>query len=248
MTATFTHDDHSLIGGVDLGIWSARQPQFEAFMPAVGIEWTSTIQPAGIISSNDIPDFENQLRFPPPGNLKSGAPNVGEEDATDSAFTSWDVSRQIRMRAFKGANLTPVAAGDPDDPSGYHAPQNYPTNTAEGNDDHDAKDEDDNPYDGAAPGGQIGTLKSFDYPSQLIADKRRAPKGPTDSGVVGDRLHVYLNFHEFVRLLIGGKWYRVSDRYPWRHHYKLKRVNLEWNIEPETQEVFDLSPVENPQP
>lgn len=246
MTAKNTRMDYSEIGGVDLGIWSSRQPGFNAYMPAAGIEWIATIEPAELITGVEIPDLEQQLRFPPPGSKKRGVPDLGDEDATGSGFTSWDVSRQIRMRAFKGANLNAIGASDADDPSGYHAPQDYPENTVEGNDDSDSKDEDDNPYDDSEPGAEIGKLKSFDYPSQLVADNRRAPKGPANSGENGDRLHVYLNFREFVRLMIGGKWHRVSDHHHWRHHYKIMRQNGEWNKEPGTEEVFDLLPDVNP--
>ena len=98
-------------------------------------------------------------------------------------------------------------------------------------------DEDDNPYEGNAPGVAVGKLQSFDYPADPISDTK---------GANGDRLHVYLNFQEFVRLQIGGKWYRVSDYCPWRHHYKLKRTNGKWDKE--ADETFDLSNQQEAQP
>ncbi len=219
-----------------LGKQSARLGNNQ-FIAGAAIEWTATIQPQSVITDEDIPDLETQIRKRPPGKNK-GVPYLGNEDATDSEFAGWDVTRRIHLRAFKGPNLEQIGADDPDDSTHYLAPQDFPSDPVEGNDDPNVETEDDNPYDDSEPGKAAGTLMSFDLPSATYSDNQRAPFGPAGTGFDGDRLKVELTFQEFVRVQIGQKWYRCSGYMPWRHHYKLSRVSGKWTLE---EEIFDLN-------
>lgn len=65
----------------------------------------------------------------------------------------------------------------------------------------------------------IGEITSTDLPSHLMRDS---------TGSNGDTFEIRYQFGEFSRLLIGNKWYRVSDYIDWRAHYKMKREAGAW--------------------
>jgi hypothetical protein len=225
-----------------LGDYSGRQAG--KWFAGVGIEWTATVKPEEIITDEDRPELDKQTLVPPPGG-KIGVPGGGSNDNSNNGFSGWDMSRQRRTRAFKGTNLVPVQANDPDDSTGITFPVDYPTKPMEGNDDANPKEEDDFPYPDddelSQPRGLLGELVSTDTPLLEVLDPNKAPAGPAGTGFDGDKLIVRHNFREFARLQIGAKWYRVSDFGTWRHHYQLKRESGQWMLETGTQSVFDLS-------
>jgi hypothetical protein len=84
-----------------------------------------------------------------------------------------------------------------------------------GNDDAGHGDEDNNPY--TAP--DTGKLVGMDTPNRIMTH---------DKGANDDTVEWRLHFIEFTRLDIGGKWYRISDDFPWRLHIKMKKVADKW--------------------
>ncbi len=84
-----------------------------------------------------------------------------------------------------------------------------------GNDDAGVGDEDNDPYN--AP--HVGKLWGIDTPSRGILHS---------AGANGNTVEWRLHFMEFARLEINGKWYLISDYFPWRVHYKLKKESGKW--------------------
>jgi hypothetical protein len=80
-----------------------------------------------------------------------------------------------------------------------------------GNDDSDPTDE--VPTDPYTNGGK---LHSDDVPSRMLSDS---------TGNEGNSIEFKLYFREFARLQLGNTWFRISDFYPWRADFKLKKVN-----------------------
>jgi hypothetical protein len=229
----------SAINGGSLGIQSARDDESQIFRAAASIDWVANVYPEAIISGSERPDVENQIRQSPPGN-DAGVPRVAPPDASGSAYSGWDISRQITQRVFLGPNLDPVVVSATI-PSFYH-PIDYPNNPVEGNDDDNVADEDDNPY---APGkGIVGQLISNDRPGLNLSDSTSASH--MDPGVDGDRIKETRWFREFARIQIGNVWYRCSDYATWRYFVGLHRIDGKWQIDPNIAEVFDLMNTEIP--
>lgn len=195
------------------------------FLVKMGYEFTHTIKPATLITAVDRPDLSgaNTTSVPP-----AGGKNYAGNALSGGATKKWDSSRRIRQKT-----LNPSSVALPGDASFHDNFHNFPSVSdgdgrpggagaisfrdwlVAGNDDAGVGDEDNNPY--TAP--HTGKLWGIDTPSRGILHSAGA-----DGNTVEWRLH----FQEFARLEINGKWYLISDFYPWRVHYKLKKVSGKW--------------------
>jgi hypothetical protein len=73
--------------------------------------------------------------------------------------------------------------------------------------------EDNDPYNDS------GTVKGVDQPQLGMAHT---------TGANGDTFEIRAHFIEFLRVNLDTKWYRASDDFPWRVHFKYKRVSGKW--------------------
>ncbi len=200
------------------------------------------LEPMGIVDVNaDIPALRGKNTRDVPGANKRHV--ATGELLEGGARTRWDMSRQLRIR-----NLFPTVATDDcvavpgtvfdNLPNANLIAEKYPGNDAEGNDDvRSPGGADNDPYSHVQvfwrpkgvppPRNPIGFMSSVDGP--------HAPSFIHAAGKNGDKLEHRVQFREFVRLQIGDSpapgyknWYRISNFYLWRHHAKLKKVNLRW--------------------
>jgi hypothetical protein len=171
-----------------------------------GYNFTHTIQPATIITDSNRPDFSGAKTTNPPG---GNHPIFTNDPLSNGANKKWDNSRQIRTKLLNPAG---ISNNDFTQPPLVSLP-NYPNNEVEGNDDRSTADETNDPY------ASNGTLTGYDSPAYGIADR---------AGSDGDTYEARLHFREFVRLEIGGTWYRISDFYLWKIHFKFLRINGSW--------------------
>jgi hypothetical protein len=91
-----------------------------------------------------------------------------------------------------------------------------------GNDDVTTSDERNNPYIASSDANNshaIGETSSSDIPRLVMRHS---------TGVNGNTFELRYHFGEFLRLLIGNKWYRCSNRVDWRVHYKVQKQNGMW--------------------
>jgi hypothetical protein len=211
------------------------------FLVSKGFAFTHTIKPASIITpGSDRPDFQSgtPAAAPPTGGL-----NYKGDALSGGVNSKWDGSRIVRQKTInpKGVSLLGDASFNstfPDFPSlsdGDGRPGGAKGISFEdwlvvGNDDAWTGEQDNNPYDAQTPNTQLGrdfgdhtsmpgTLTGFDTPSRGILNSQ---------GSDGDTVEWRLHFQEFTRLDINGKWYLISDHFPWRVHYKLKKVSGKW--------------------
>ncbi len=52
---------------------------------------------------------------------------------------------------------------------------------------------------------------------------------PHQTGNNGDTYEIRNHFGEFARLQIGATWYRISDFFDWRVHFRLRRHGGRWH-------------------
>lgn len=195
-----------------------------------------TITPASIITDPDHPDFdvpntyEKKTIDPPGGDLK----HLFGGDLKKGANYKWDVSRRVKVKVlnphlYKPGDLWSLLNGGTlwdNQPKAENEPATYPGDARVGNDDHSVTDERNNPYVAASDASKdenkthaIGEIASTDAPTLLMRNT---------TGVDGEKFEIRFHFGEFVRLLIGNKWYRCSDWLDWRIHFKIKRQNGSW--------------------
>lgn len=188
------------------------------------------IEPATIVTdlneNKDAPNLTGPNSVAPPGGsvLSSGANK------------KWDVSRRIRIKHRNPAPTT-LAKNDywgaPNHQDGINANANsfpsasvevvtYPNDSLVGNDDRGTGDEVNNPYTNAdsLPNNNnftpaVGELASTD---RVTSPFLRSASGQND-----EEAEIKLQFGEFVRLEINGKWYLISDFLSWQVIQKFKR-------------------------
>ncbi|MEW6358561.1 MAG: hypothetical protein AB1696_19660 [Planctomycetota bacterium] len=198
---------------------------------------------------HDIPDLRGPNTTPVPGSGQVHA--VSGTDLRKGADSKWDVSRQWtavienpdgltrqEMAAFSKTSLT--AAYFTGQPALRTIPVRYPSDPVIGNDDASTLYEDNNPYDdyskdlsvtlSVTPQGEVlnvmtvqkrdnkfwGTLASLDAPQTGIVH---------DVGDPNDTFVQAWNFKEFVRIELGGTWYRISSDYEnqWYFFYSARK-------------------------
>ncbi len=85
-----------------------------------------------------------------------------------------------------------------------------------GNADAEVSDEDNNPYDVSPALYKVTSGKAY-------------TAGVTDtSGIDDDTIEFRLHFQEYVRVLLSGVWFDISDFEEWKIHYKFKKVSGAW--------------------
>lgn len=195
--------DTAHTGNIQSNVSVNNQPGIGAVTTVIsGIQHAHSIQPASILSDNDRPNLEGAKTSDPPG---GNHPLFTTTKLKDGANNKWDASRRLRVK-FRNPNNLPADAFS--QPSPLITVNDFPTDPVEGNDDKDVSDEHPNPQtpandpDEAASGGK---LWSTDKVSISIS-----------KGNVGDTFELHLQFEEFPRVEINGKWYRIGDYAPWR--------------------------------
>ena len=230
--------DDTLWEGIVWIVWStiAATPKSDEITDSgtslnikMGYDFEHTISPAEITDdTKDVPDLKGSgVAVPPPGGL-----NYKGDALTGGANKKWDVSRAIRQKFI---NPSGIPLSDiPGDPSFHTTYPDYPNTTdgdgrpggagaisadmvpLVGNDDASTLDPEDNdPY--TAP--NKGKLTGEDKPNRVMLHSK---------GANGDTVEWRLHFIEFTRLDIGGTWYRISDDFPWRLHFKMKKDSGKW--------------------
>ena len=212
--------------GVVWSVWAAINPTIKnpatpgnaggVFSVTTRTDFPVAVHPDTICSDDDRPDIEAQAAVDVPGANNHDV--VYNALLRGGATRCWDVSRRLRVKVLN-PNLIPLAqlpamagpvwAGQP---AAMTIPADYPASDVEGNGDSTVANENDNPY-------TSGAMLSWNTPTISMANA---------SGANGNTFEVRLQFGEFVRLQLGGTWYRVSDIYDWRFHVLMRRVGGHW--------------------
>ncbi len=161
-----------------------------------------TIHPASIIADADRPNLAGANTVAPTGNNYCGVALSGGVDH------KWDMSRQLNQTVNNPAGIVPPAGQ-----ACFWSAVAFPANTATGNDDTTATDENNDPYAGG------GVITSIDTPRQPIPDAL---------GADGNTLEFDLRFREFARLEYNRTWWRVSQFFPWRVVFRARKVAGRW--------------------
>ena len=174
-----------------------------------------SISPKSILTDADRPDFSGNPAAPPNAPIANGLYNSGKSLA-GGVNSKWDTSRQLRQKVVKpaGLNLDNYKFSNGD--NAFDDYQAWPVNSLVGNDDNLTNDEDNNPYDAAPPPVPVNYLGEFDYPNVKLAQQ---------DGAVNDVVQVKVQFRDFARLEIAGKWFRISDDADWRLTVQMKKVD-----------------------
>lgn len=193
------------------------------FLVSMGYEFKHLIKPSEIITASDRPNLSGANVTAPSSGL-----NYKGDSLAGGASKKWDSSRQIRQKT-----LNPSGVSLPGDASFHGNFHGFPSTDdgdgrpggagkisfrdllVAGNDDAGVGDEDNDPY--TAP--HSGELWGIDTPSRGILHS---------SGANGNTVEWRIHFMEFTRLEINGKWCLISDYFPWRVHYKLKKESGKW--------------------
>jgi hypothetical protein len=195
------------------------------FLVKMGYEFEHTIKPSEIITAPDRPNLAgaNTTAVPPASGL-----NYKGDSLVGGADKKWDSSRKIRQKTINpnGVSLPGDASfhgnfhdfpsmSDGDGRPGGAGAISFRDLLVAGNDDAGVGDEDNDPY--SAP--HVGKLWGIDTPTRGVLHS---------AGANGNTVEWRLHFMEFARLEINGKWYLISDYFPWRVHYKLKKESGKW--------------------
>jgi hypothetical protein len=158
---------------------------------SVGYSFTWVVAPAEILTGEH-PALEGFATVAAPGGTNSCGFNLA-----GGVREEWDNSRQIRG-VITNPNSLPLHCED-------WLSTEFPNSNVEGNDDIQQGDETNNPY------GNGGILTGRDPPFRQWSNNIGAP---------GNTIEEDLHFQEFVRLQIGGFWYRISAWQLWRADFK----------------------------
>jgi hypothetical protein len=196
----------------------AEQPTDGGRALELSVRWTffHWIQPVEIITLADRPALHGRNVSPVP----QAHTNLDGVSLAGGATLMWDASRQIKAKVIDPRGVTPK--GD------VVEQDDYPDDDAEGNDDVHVGDEDNNPYpnrDGTVrnrPGGPVFN------PAYLWSSDRPRLELQNSWGATGDTVERRLHFREFTRIELAGKWFRVSDFFPWRFHIRFRHTATRW--------------------
>ncbi len=193
-----------------------------------GYDYTFTVEPGEIIAAQDQdrPNLSGVNKTPLPGASQTHV--IFGTDLSKGADRRWDASRQLRVRIRNPHSYPPAVLPHvgghlwDDQPVADSVPEEYPSDNVLGNDDTGTEDseEDNDPY------GGNGKITAKDAPTMAM---------PNSTGTDGDVFEIRTHFLEFLRLNIGDAWFRISDDYPWRVHFKFKRENGKWRNDTSTQ-------------
>ncbi len=184
-----------------------------------GYNFTHTIAPAAIIGAagDDVPDLTgaNDGTRPVP-NVAGTDGNVYQKGVNLSGGVNakWDSSRQARQKVINPANI-PFATNGNHNALFYTNYPDWPTGNLVGNDDATANDENNNPYAGASKGTLLGTDNPTTAPLHV-------------EGANGNTFEIRFHCKEFTRLQINGTWFRISDDFLWRIHFKFSKAGGRW--------------------
>ena len=169
-----------------------------------------TIKPGAIVTDTDHPLLESLNTVSPPSVPASETTVYAAGiDLSNGASAKWDTSRRLRQKLI---NPNGIDFALNHNPSLYLSFPDFPSNAFAGNDDKLPSDPADiNPYAALHP----SVLFGFDPPNLAPLHIE---------GAVGDTFEVRDHFQEFTRLEIGGVWHIASDSFPWRVHFKFKKV------------------------
>ena len=198
-----------------------------------GEDWTrssvlwhfeATVQPVSILAkTDDIPDMTG-INATQVSNAQ--APHALDGGPFGDATYKWDFTRRCRRHSLmpsitandvlwprKGLLSASLPAADKIFPtSPASGADHYPSEPTEGNDDTQLPNADVDVY--APDSGE--KLLDDDQPRNTFRD---------GAGAIGDIVDDRMQFQQFVRGEINGKWYRVSNYSLWRNHTKLKKVD-----------------------
>ncbi len=192
------------------------------------IKFTHTISPNLIVAAQEYPNLEGEGGAVPP----LGGLTYNGFDMAKGAPKKWDNSRAVRQKFINpscislrlipgdaGYNTTfpnfPSAADGDGRPGGVGEIDASIVPVAGNDDAGEMFQGDNNPYEDP----DKGSLTCADLPSRGMVHA---------VGDNGDTVEWRLQFIEFIRLNIGGTWYRISDDFPWRCHIKMKKVAGKW--------------------
>ncbi len=198
-----------------------------------GYDVTHTITPGDIITQNDRPGLSGANSTDPP-DVPSGDTDVANKgvDLSNGANKKWDSSRQVRRKILNpdGLNFNNY----PGDIEFYTSRLNYPSDDVCGNDDGTTSDENNDPYNAPHQGSVFGE----DEPSTA---------SPHSEGNLNNTWEKRLHMRGFARLEICGTWYRISDWYLWKTHFKFKKQNeseatwgLDFNDDGDTNDTVPI--------
>ena len=196
-----------------------------------GYDFKFTITPASLITDSDRPDLSGANSYSGSTVDPPGAGTLHFIFATDikgGAAAKWDVSRRIKAKVLNphlyDQNKLDVVPGTlwNNQPVATDLPVAFPGDDRAGNDDTSTGDESNNPYSASSSPHNthaIGEISSTDAPNHLLRHS---------TGSDGDTFELRYHFGEFARVLLADQWYRCSDFFDWRAHFKIKRQAGQW--------------------
>ena len=189
------------------------------------IGFVHTIKPSTIFTDADRPDLTGKNDKQPPFiSIKFDSVWNSGMTLDGGANRKWDVSRQVRTKSSFTDIPNWIKLWVESEKYGpkWKSYTRWPTDkivyseivsgdkNAVGNDDKFVgSDENNDPYSNG------GKLKSNDRPSRFL------PHIKFNWGATA-KVQLHLQFREFTRLEIAGRWYRISDYYNWRCNLKFK--------------------------
>ncbi len=202
-------------GGPEGGPFVETVTSLHTVLEAPPITVAQRILPEEIILTNqDVPDLRGARAVPPPDVPATDVTvyNHGVSLAA-GADKRWDASRQVRLKVINPANLDFIVGR-----RFYVSQEAYPNDETcgnVGNDDPDilSGEEDNDPYTSPWPYRVTGWDSPMYTPLQAV-------------GQTGDTFEVRAHFRSFARVNIGDSWYRISDWYLWRVHFRFEKRDI----------------------
>lgn len=190
------------------------------------------IFPASILAiddaESDVPDLRGANTLPPPNPPDRVAHILSGRPFSTGADRKWDVSRRMRMKLLNPA----LVASDVFRPAEFTAVQpvleqivtDFPPA------DFDAVGNDDTLSPSHANGAAIQSNNPYVTSGKVGMWNQDRPELPlrNDVGYDGNVIEQRVHFGEFARLQLGNRWQRISEFFPWRIHFRLRRNHGQW--------------------
>jgi len=187
-----------------------------------GYTFEYSIEPSSIFDlTEDVPDLRGLGGDPPNVPQQDSDVMHKGEDLSGGVNLKFDGSRQIRCKMFNPDSID--FEDNHDDPPGgngrvedwFTSFLNYPSEPTCGNDDlHVTDPEDNDPYTTPNKDKLTGSDLTFRKPRNTEGD-------------VDNTFEIRLHFRDFARVYLGEKWYKISDNFLWRVHFKCKKYDEE---------------------